>query len=268
MQIAAAVVAALVVIQAARVDALLQQLDRYIEQYESRLSELIADEVMNQEAQRQEAGPERRRLASEVAFIALPNDAGWLGFRHVKTVNGRTVDEDASLARALASSVTSGAAQRLLESSAQHNLGLPRTTNLPNLPLEFLHQRNRRRFVARWDGSERVRGRATTRLAFIERITPTLIRDPDGSDMWSAAKAWIEPATGHLLRAEVRSHAARGGETTNVIRVEFAPNDTLRMLVPIEMVEEFPSGPHREGRSVARYSNYRRFQTSARIVPQ
>ena len=98
------------------------------------------------------------------------------------------------------------------------------------------------------------------RLAFIERVTPTLIRDPDGTDMWSVIKAWIEPDTGHLLRAEVRSQAARGGETTNVIRVEFAPNEALGLLVPIEMVEAFPTGPDRKGRSVAHYSNYRRFR--------
>ena len=109
MHIAAALVAALVVIQASRVDVILQQLDQYIEHYESRLSELIADEVMNQEAQRQDAGTQRRRLASEVAFIALPDEAGWLGFRHVKVVDERDVDEDASLGRALASSVMSDA---------------------------------------------------------------------------------------------------------------------------------------------------------------
>jgi hypothetical protein len=211
----------------------------------------------------------RRRLTSEVAFIALPGDAGWLGFRHVRVVDGRRVDsEDASLGNALAASVTSNAARRLLEDSARHNLGLPRTTNLPNLPLEFLHRRNRHRFVARWDGSDRVRGRSTVRVAFIERMTPTLIRDPGGSDMWSAVKVWVEPESGRLLRAEVRSQAPRGQDATHVVRVDFTIHDTLGLLVPIEMQEVFPIGPSRKGRSVARYSNYRRFQTSARIVPQ
>jgi hypothetical protein len=269
MKVLAAAIAVLVATQPSRVDPVLELLDRYLEAYEPRLSELIADELMLQDGQSQEGRRVRRRLASEVAFIALPEGAGWLGFRHVKAMDGRRVDAgDASLGRALASSVTSDAARRLLEDSARHNLGLARTTNLPNLPLEFLHKRNRRRFVVRWDGSERVRAISTTRLALLERITPTLIRSPDGSDMRSVVKAWIDPDTGQLLRAEVRSLAPLGHDTTNIIRVDFATNATLGLLVPIEMQEVFPVGPNREGRSVARYSNYRRFQTSARIVPQ
>lgn len=265
MKAFAAALAVLISMQPSRIEPILERLDRYLDGYEPRLSELIADEVMVQDGRHDE----RRRLASEVAFIALPDDAGWLGFRHVRVVDGTRVDgEDASLGKALAASVTSSAARRLLEDSARHNLGLPRTTNLPNLPLEFLHKRNRHRFVARWDGRNRVRGRSIARVAFIERITPTLIRDPDGSDMWSAVKVWVEPDTGRLLRAEVRSQAPRGQEATHVVRVEFAAHDTLALLVPIEMQEVFPIGPNREGRSVARYSNYRRFQTSARIVPQ
>lgn len=269
MKVLAATIALLVATQTSRVDPVLERLDRYLEAYEPRLSELIADELMLQDGHSTEGRRLRRRLASEVAFIALPEGAGWLGFRHVKSVDGRSVDaDDASLGRALAASVTSNAARRLLEDSARHNLGLARTTNLPNLPLEFLHKRNRLRFVVRWDGTERVRAISTVRIAFVERMTPTLIRNPDGSDLWSAVKAWIDPGTGQLLRAEVRSLAPHGHETTNVIRVDFATHDTLGVLVPIEMHEEFPVGPNREGRSVARYSNYRRFQTSARIVPQ
>ena len=85
----------------------------------------------------------RRQLSSEVAFIALPQDAGWLGFRHVKSVNNKPV---ALTGESLAASLTTeklDAARALLRASARHNLGLARTTNLPNLPLEFLHARNR-----------------------------------------------------------------------------------------------------------------------------
>ena len=268
MKAVAAALAVLLATQPSRIEPVLERLDRYLDAYEPRLSELIADEIMVQDGDHEERRL-RRRLTSEVAFIALPDAAGWLGFRHVKAVNGQSVDgEDGSLGNALAASVTSNAARRLLQDSARHNLGLPRTTNLPNLPLEFVHKRNRQRFVARWDGHERVRGQATVRVALIERITPTIIRDPDGSDMWSAVKVWVEPDTGQLLRAEVRSQAPHGEAATNVIRVDFAAHDTLGLLVPIEMQEVFPIGPNRGGRSMARYSNYRRFQTSARVVPQ
>src|SRR5689334_20253904 len=78
------------------VDPVMTRLDAYLADYEPKLSELIADEFMTQEMpsaavtllRSRRIAPtlreRRRRIASEVAFIALPN-GGWLGFRHVKT---------------------------------------------------------------------------------------------------------------------------------------------------------------------------------------
>ncbi len=156
------------------------------------MSELIADEVMIQqiagEPRRVDLSgallePTRRRLTSEVAFIGLPGDAGWLGFRHVKKVNDHQVKEsDLSLTNALQQST---------------------------------------------------------------------------------------PDTGRLLRAEVSTFASlEAREFDHNIRVEFAQHTTLGLLVPTEMQEVFPVNSPLRGSSVANYKNYRRFQTSARLVPQ
>jgi len=258
----------------------LARLDQYLQDYEPKLSALIADESMSQEMSsaalnfvRDRLSPavaQRRRLImSEVAFIALPN-GGWLGFRHVKTVNGVKVhDSDASLTGVLQKSALDSATE-LLQSSAEHNLGLPRTTNLPNLPLEFLHVRNRKRLLARLDGEDTVRGVRTSRVVFIERMTPSLIRNPStGNDMPSVVRAWVDQR-GRLMRAEVNTFAGPKAMeiAENTIRVEFAENTTLGLLVPIEMREKFPIAAEYRGSSVANYSNFRRFTTSARIVPQ
>lgn len=267
LKVLAALLAGIAITPAPPIEPVLARFDAYLAAYEPRLSELIADEVMVQNGGTTRMG--RQQLTSEVAFIALPGRAGWLGFRHVTRVDDRAVgEEEESLSAALRASVTSDAARRLLEDSARHNLGLPRTTNLPNLPLEFAHPRNRERFVVRWDGTERVRGVVATRIVMIERMTPTLIRHPDGTDMWSAVKLWIDPSNGRLLRAEVRSQGQFSKEMTNAIRVEFVENSQLDLLVPSEMQERFPVDATRLGSGVAHYSNYRRFQTSARIVPQ
>lgn len=275
------VIAALVLLQSPApsvLDASLARMDAYLAAYEPKLSELIADETMTQEMSaaalsmfrrhRPDSPNERRReLVSEVAFIALPQNAGWLGFRHVKSVNRKAIaDADRSLGTDLARS-SYEAARALLSASAEHNLGLPRTTNLPNLPLEFLHQRNRKRLVTRLDGTERIGSINTTRIVFIERMTPTLIRNPDGGDMPSGIRAWID-SNGAVLRAEVTTFASFKAmeESENRVRVEFAPHKALGMLVPIEMREQFPIAAEYRGSSVARYSNFRRFQTSARIV--
>jgi hypothetical protein len=245
-------------------DELHDRLDKYLLGYEPQLSMLIADEFMTQRARRQ-----TRELNSEVAFIALPGGAAWLGFRRIITADGKNVHPQSA---ALGASLADGSrddyarARQLLNEGAVMNLGLPRTTNLPNLPLEMLHPRHRRRFVHRLDGEETVGGVRTTRLMFIERITPTIIQSRDGEPMESVVRAWIEPSSGRLFRAEVKSRGLGSHEDfKNVVRVEFAPNQQFGMLVPSLMDEVFPlSGGIGTGR--ARYSNFRRFQTSARII--
>lgn len=266
-----ALLAALVLLiaadQSSNADAVLATLDQYLMAYEPKLSELVADENMQQEIRH---GRLRlsRYLASEVAFIALPQGVGWLGIRHVKTVNTTPVSfADESLATVLRAPGLE-AARALLAESAKHNLGLRRTTNLPNLPLEFLHPRNRTRFITRLDGQETIRGVRTSRVVFLERITPTLIRNPDkNTDRPSVVRAWIDPRNGRLLRAEVSTFASFDAKDyENNIRVEFAENGPLDMLVPSEMREVFPGDEEGVGTSVARYTNFRRFTTSARIV--
>lgn len=263
-------------------DAALARMDAYLAEYEPKLSELIADEVfvqeinvprneafMPREARSPGADRVRKRISSEVAFIALPDNAGWLGFRHVKAVDGRPIDEQSSLGSTLQAKGYD-AARALLNASAQHNLGLPRTTNLPNLPLEFLHQRNRKRLLGRLDGRETVVGVNAVRIVFLERTTPTLIRNPDtNADMPSVVRAWINDKSGQLLRAEVKTFASfEAKNAENSLSVDFAQNQALGLLVPIRMREAFPVQPPRRGTGVADYSNFRRFQTSARIIPQ
>jgi hypothetical protein len=275
MRLATLVIAAFVAGQAPSADAVIAKMDAYLDSYEPQLSSLIADELLIQEIETslsrsffsEDATRQRRRLVSEVAFVALPNDAGWLGFRNVKTVNNLKVQSgDRSLTAALQVS-SYDAARSLLNASAAQNLGLPRTTNLPNLPLEFLHQRNRKRLVPRLDAAERIRGIDTMQVVFIERMTPALIQTPDGADMPSIVRAWID-RQGRLLRAEVSTFQASSAVPSNTIRVEFTEHKNLGLLVPTEMRETFPVVQPAKGTGVAKYSNFRRFQTSARIVPQ
>ena len=260
--------------------AIRDRLDKYLLEYEPQLSTLIAEERFSQRD-----GPSRqavvngapdtvhRQIVSEVAFITLPGKAGWLGFRRVLRVNNKDVkDKGTPLATLLADGGADDfdQARLLLDDSASSNLGLPRTTNLPNLPLEFLHPGNRHRLHHRVDGREKIRGLETTRMVFQEQSTPTIIQRPEGGDMPSTVTAWIETATGRLIRAEVRTRDARLGVLPfdNRILVDFRPDEKLGLLVPYEMQEEFFAGRFREGTGTARYSNYRQFKTAARIVPQ
>ncbi|MDP2321625.1 MAG: hypothetical protein Q8O42_20075 [Acidobacteriota bacterium] len=207
--IATLVLATLVAAQAPDADALRDQLDTYLLGYEPQLSTLVAEELLIQRD-----GPSRgasvtaapdtknRRIVSEVAFISLPGGTGWLGFRRAVKLNGQELPDAGPPLGVL---LTNGdqddmdQARLLLAESARLNLGLPRTTNLPNLPLEFLHPRNRRRFAHRIDGSERIRGITTMRLVLNESSSPTLIQRPEGGDMTSLVTAWIDTTSARIL---------------------------------------------------------------------
>lgn len=279
-RVLALVIAVVAASQADDASTIRDRLDKYLLEYESLLSTVVAEERLSQrDAPSREAvvtgAPDSkfRTIVSEVAFVGLPGQAGWLGFRRVLKVNGKDIKDAGTPLHVL---LTDGAsndydqARLLLTDSASANLGTPRTTNLPNLPLEFLHPRNRHRLHQRIDGVEKIRGIATTRLIFDEQSSPTIIQRPEGGDMNSQVTAWVETATGRLLRAEVRTRDARIGvlQFANVVLVDFRMDGKVGFLVPYEMKEEFFAGRFREGTGTARYANYRQFRTAARVVPQ
>jgi hypothetical protein len=252
--------------------ALRDRLDKYLRDYEPRLSTLVADEEMTQRTRERVWVVTYRRIHSEVAFIALPGNAGWMGFRRVQKVNGRAIaDGTVPLAKMMSDGASDDydQARRLLADSAAHNLGAPRTINLPNLPLELLHPRHRHRFAWEVFGHEKVRGINTVLLRFDEILSPTIIQQPGAGDMKTVVWAWIEPMSGRLLRAQVSARDIRVGMPSfdAVIRVDFRHDKNLGMLVPGEMTETFFAGRASTGNGTAKFSNYRKFQTAARIVP-
>jgi hypothetical protein len=252
--------------------AIRDRLDQYLLAYEPLLSAVVANEEMSQRTEVR-GWVTNRRIQSEVAFVALPGAAGWLGFRRVVKVNGKAIED---LGVPLAQLLIEGAsddfdqARLLLADSAAHNLGAPRTINLPNLPLELLHPRHRHRFMQEVFGREKVRGTQTIILRFEEISTPTIIQQGEAGDMKTEVLAWIEPDTGRLLRARVRTRDSRLGTLPFAaeIRVEFRQDARLGMLVPTEMAENFFVSRSGTGTGTAKYSNYRRFQTKGRVVPQ
>ena len=248
------------------------KLDAYLIAYEPQLSALVADELMTQRTALRRL-VDNRRIESEVAFIALPAGAGWMGFRRVVKVNGKTVkDRGVPLGQLMLEGTSDDfdQARLLLTDSAAYNLGAARTINLPNLPLELLHPRHRHRFTQEvYSRREKIRGTQTVLLRFNEISSPTIIQLPGLGDMKTVVWAWIEPASGRLLRAQVDVKDARLGGSPFVaeIRVDFKEDSKVGVLVPSEMNETF-FVDRGTGSGTAKYSNYRRFETTARIVPQ
>jgi phage gpG-like protein len=207
--------------QPADLDAVLERLDDYLERYESELSAVVADEELIQETDGRLTRRQSRRLHSEIAFLRLPGGLEWMGFRRVHRVDGKPLTDAKSLTELLATTSSDALQQAgiIVNESAKYNLGNPRTTNMPNLPLELLSRKYRHRYEVSHKGRPRMRGHAT------DNRNPT----------------WL--------------------------RVDFALNQALQMLVPVTLRERF-NWIADTGTSLATYTNFRRFQTSARIVPQ
>lgn len=255
------------------------KLDAYLLDYKDKLASVVATEVNAQALDdagaisrtRMTVEPGvKRRIESEVSFGTLPGEAGWLGFRRVQRVNGKQVgNPKPSVDELLRDTEHHDAAKKLLEESARHNLGSFRNTNLPNLPLELLHPRHRHRFDHTVTGTGRIDGTPVTILVAHERELPSIIQSVDGTNVSNTVTAWVDDS-GRLLQAEVRSRAepANKGQVDQVVWVKFKVDTRLDLLVPIEMREVFWSAnENRRGTGVARYRDFRRFETSARIIP-
>lgn len=162
-------------------------------------------------------------------------------------------------------------AAAMTSASARYNLGASRTINMPTVPLELLHPKHRRRFRYRLDGRDSVRGMETMRLAFDERDSPSIIkRADDKGDVTSKGSVWVETGNGRIWRVDVRfeDHASthKSAWAQGRMRVEFVHDARLDVLVQSEMTEIFDVvGGRGEGK--ATYSNFKRFETSGRLVP-
>jgi hypothetical protein len=302
-QTVGAVLALCVVVRAAAQDAvpdvLLQRLAAYLEQYEKVISEVVADEMYEQRTTR--VGPRKalerdatgipidpgiqpsavetvhRRLQSTVSFMRLPGGAAWLGTREVRSVDKRPLGTSEALVRILTGTMNNPRAQAeaLVITSAQHNLGNPRTVNMPMLPLELLDGRHRPRMAFRVTGRDSIQGIQTTRIEFSEKGPPTIIRgESDAHWLIARGVAWVNQTSGAVHRARVfyRDYVATPGAAhapaaEAEVSVDFGWNGALGMLVPARMREVFFASSGR-GEGEAKYSNYRRFATSARLIPQ
>jgi hypothetical protein len=259
-------------------DQLLDRMGAYLVAYESQLSSVVADERFLQRVVYTRAytdgvpdtNDEQRRLESEIGFIRLPGGSVWLGFRDVRRINGREVARGAqSVGDVLASGTdVTTKARAIAEASAAHNLGTPRTTNVPTAALEIIHPRNFAAHQFEMRGEDTVRRTRVAMIGFTEVRRPPLVTNLGGTELVSRGRIWVDPSTGAVWRVEWIYAPAVGVPSS--LRVEFDRHDQLGMLVPLEMREEFRSygGLDARGSGVASYTNFRRFGTSARIVPQ
>jgi hypothetical protein len=210
-----------------------------------------------------------RRLESEMLFISADANATWLTVRDVISVDGKPVPRH--LPALLASKdVRIRDLRALSEENGKYNIGaIARNFNEPTLALLFLDPRYRSRFEFSDGGSELVDGQPARRIRFSETATPTVIQS-QRRDVRASGALLVEPSTGRVLRTELILLQDQRN-TRGIINVSYGMNARLGRLVPVEMREWYgylKSTPDQGINCTATYTDFRRFETSGRVVPE
>jgi hypothetical protein len=271
-------------------DQILERAGRYVREFEDAFAIVVSDEQYEQKAVvlgdggRRLSG-ETRRIQSEMLFAWLPEQQSWMTARNVLAVNRSAVPDskyriDAALMPAEGSDRRTRL-RRLRDEGARFNLGrIYRNFNDPTLVLQFLDPVYQPRFTFAVLGTDKVNGVEAWKLSFTERVLPTVIQTPT-IDLPSSGVVWIEHASGAVARTTL----TLTDSSTNMhaqITVEYRFNSKLGVTVPTRMTEEYtqtilanmaPAGePQRvmtvreRIECVATYSNFRRFETTARMI--
>jgi hypothetical protein len=245
----------------------------YSERYHDAFTTIVAEERYVQRAAATGDAPkgaEERLLRSDVMLVrGAAGESTWFFFRDVFEVDGQPVSGTRGRLESWYQESRDSfmhKARALAIEQARFNLGdVLRTINVPLFALEFLFPRNQDRFRFRMSADALVDGTRVTTVTFQERRRPTMIRTLDGEDVEVRGTFWIEPATGRVLKSELRTGEGNRRRIRAVITVTYAPNERLRMLVPVSMDETYAfKSIHITG--TAMYSNFRRFETEARII--
>ena len=264
----------------------------YVRQFEHDFTAIISDESYEQHVQRLTvhlpATPTVRRMTSEMLFMWLPDEQTFLSARNVLVVDGQPVPDSHDRIERVLKGPADGRTsrlRRLLDEGGRFNLGpVIRNVSEPTLALEFLDPSYQPRFTFLVAGHERVSKVDTMKLTFTEHARPTVITD-NGADVLSKGTLWVRQSDGIVVRTLLQATVPSPTNLISVsasITVNYARNDKIDMWVPARMEEHYvlshdiwtpstgiwtPSPRYESTNCVATYSNYRRFETSARIVP-
>jgi hypothetical protein len=275
---------------------------RYVHQFEQDFSQVISDEDYLQ-TDKERAGSQesvdaawvgygrvvvkplqvslRRETHSEMLFLYQAGTL--LAIRNVLWLRDEpaaaamiqpTTDSRGRLDRELKDTSPGQAARlrALADESARFNLGsLYRNFNVPTLALQFLAPEYQPRFDFTIVGHEKISGSQALRLDFAERESPTVVMLNDKRDVFAKGSLWVRESDGAVLRTRLTIIAPQtkdGPAIDGSITVDYGRDGKLDMWVPRRMEEEYAEVTEggEQLKCSATYSNYRRFETSGRLV--
>jgi len=254
--------------QSVRLGEVVARLDGYLQSYEERLANVVAEEAYRQWV---EQGPKNRRsttsrmLHSDFALTLAPERNRWVGYRDTFEVDGVPVrDREERLQRLLGSGAV-GQAARIADQNARFNLGdglISRNINIPTFALEMMNLRIRDRFKVRRRGTDVRGGRPGWLIEFREQDRLTVLRTPAGDDQASRVVALVDIQTGEVLETVLTWTKVKGS-----ITVSYGHAPGIPVLVPIRMAERYVTRTGAFVAGEATYANFRQFETGARIIP-
>jgi hypothetical protein len=211
----------------------------------------------------------QRRMQSEALFLWLLAASNWMFVRNVVTVDGRAVPDSGDRLNQLFKTPSRDAIayiRELQEENARFDIGpVIRTVGDPTFTLRFLAPESQRRFAFNRVGTERIGTARATVIAYKERERPSLVK-VDGQDALSSGTIWVNAADGTVLRTQLRLRRPNENAIAVSVSVDFQQDTHLHVWVPRRMAEEYRS---RSGETLvgsATYTNFRRFDTSVRVL--
>lgn len=254
----------------------IRRMSAYVQAYGEKASIFVATEHYTQHVTGGDRpGPQDRVTVADFAIVRAEGLGGWVGFRDILEADGTRVADHSDRLLKILSDVSGrlDEAQRLSDESARYNIGpVSRNFNVPTTALFFFSPRNLDRFKFTRTS---VAPDGTWEIAFRETERPTLVRTPEGRSVPSEGTVWVNASDGTVLRTRLRMKEfgrSSAGITRHAgaaqIDVSYARVSNIDMWLPQVMVEsyEMPRVIGRERTSTeARYSDYRRFETSGRI---
>jgi hypothetical protein len=263
------------------VEAVIRAAAAYVKAYQEQLTLIVADEAYTQQIRSQipdDRTPKTRSMKSEIFFITAPAGGGWMAIRDVVEVDRTPVAGRQDLKSALETLPAAQVAGTFKAANSRFNIGrTQRNFNEPILSLLVLDARYRGHFSFERRRVERRSGETLVTVAFTETTAPTLIRDLELRPASAKGELVVEAWTGRIRRAQLG--VTLGGVTLE-LTTTFGNDERLGVWVPIRFQERYEEGVRAPGSAQARlmtpttyeeivcearYSNFRRFETTARI---
>lgn len=247
-----------------------------VRRFEQDFTLVVSDEdYLQHEIGRAVIGFKKRRTHAEMLFFWVPQERIWLTVRNVLTLDGHPIPASGGrLDEALQSDGPDRLAglRGIINDNARFNVGrFKRNFNYPTLVLSFLDPAVQPRFAFSLAGRERLSGIDVWKVKYEERGKPTVIQG-DGVDIKSRGSVWIAVESGAVMRTLLELTISNLGTSASAgVTVDYHLNPNLNMWVPAQMRETYVemrgSTVSENNGGEATYSNFRRFATTARMVP-